>query len=202
MHWFYSSSCVLIVSFQIYHGVLERKNCVSVTKTHGPKCNTSTPSEGLSFTLFITAKANAVIKHDVWKISAPSLHHAHTNSLFCFSPLPPTLISLAKVKSKCSPTFFACANGVHCIIGRFRCNGFSDCPDGSDEENCSKSHMTPRSMDLWPDNAMSCLYQSRSKQHMEYICCMSYVPLVELHQIWENNPDVTVRVMLGWASSL
>ncbi|XP_022527888.2 low-density lipoprotein receptor class A domain-containing protein 3 [Astyanax mexicanus] len=40
-------------------------------------------------------------------------------------------------KSKCAPTFFACANGVHCIIGRFRCNNFRDCPDGSDEDNCT-----------------------------------------------------------------
>ena len=41
------------------------------------------------------------------------------------------------VAPTCKSDEFVCANTKHCVPKRWRCDGDRDCPDGSDEKQCS-----------------------------------------------------------------
>lgn len=38
----------------------------------------------------------------------------------------------------CANGYFQCATGDYCVKQKYNCDDFEDCPDGSDEKNCSK----------------------------------------------------------------
>ena len=38
----------------------------------------------------------------------------------------------------CEVGYFECADGESCVKQQYNCDNFPDCPDGSDERNCSK----------------------------------------------------------------
>ena len=50
----------------------------------------------------------------------------------------------------CNPGDFSCLDGKECIRSAYKCNGYNDCGDHSDERNCpGKFNM---SLDLNIDN--------------------------------------------------
>ncbi|XP_004771733.3 CD320 antigen [Mustela lutreola] len=53
------------------------------------------------------------------------------------APTPMPTQSLAQAPGSCSPTSFQCRTSGFCVPLILRCDGDQDCPDGSDEEDCS-----------------------------------------------------------------
>ena len=44
---------------------------------------------------------------------------------------------LIMIKGSCKPSAFKCSATAKCVPGRYECDGYSDCDDGSDEQYCS-----------------------------------------------------------------
>lgn len=72
----------------------------------------------------------------------------HSFLLFplCHHPIGATELPVVTTRRPCSSTEFMCEDNHRCKPNRYRCNGYLDCSDGSDEKGCGKiryEHLTP-----------------------------------------------------------
>ena len=112
----------------------DEKNCTSAVSTTPPESSvtepTSCPNNGLRCADGVCIPASFVCDGEV---DCPD----GSEEVGCPSKTPATVPeSVTRKMTSCPNSGFLCGTGV-CIHDLFVCDGDEDCPDGSDEQNCS-----------------------------------------------------------------
>ena len=74
-----------------------------------------------------------------------------------------------KVRHKCDPDRFHCLNGK-CILPNWLCNGWDECGDGSDEQNCTTSIVCPNGLLPCSNSSKACYDHAKDRCNGVHDC--------------------------------
>lgn len=82
------------------------------------------------------------------------------------------------VNMTCGPKEFRCKNGLECITVALRCDGFNDCLDRSDEQNCTDIHSRPK---VHANESEDCVHPDR--------ICRPTGHCIHVHKLCDGSTD-------------
>lgn len=117
-----------------------------------------------------------------------------------YSPIPNAFCGLSTClycKGVCTPAEWKCASG-ECLPENQRCDGITQCSDGSDEDRCG-NYMTAfaRNSQKWPSHC-TCSLASRTLQNFyRFTSCKKNISVPFIHDLLGSSNDyILIRIII------